>query len=358
MPLKPDSRILIVPLRFIGDTVLTMPMLARLRELMPKAHLSILVSRVTEPLLTPCPLIDEIQREPKGMLSTLRMLKTGRYDAVILLRKSWTMALLCQLAGIPVRAGYDKQRLPWGYRRPGMFLTHRAMYPSLKTRTHQIESHLGLLTALGFPPAANPPPLALWTTAEDDQRVDALLGECGIPADKPLAVVHPASASHGKQLPVEKYVGAIEQLHRSGHTVLATGVTQDQPLIAGLQRLVNVPIHDLSGRTSLRETVALYRRIRCLLTVDSSPVHLAAAAGVPDVVGVYGPTNERQWGVIQPGVTFIPVYNDLPCRPCYAKVCSHNNCRMQLPAESIKNAIKSVCKPALPAGEGGSGGAG
>ena len=97
----------------------------------------------------------------------------------------------------------------------------------------------------------------------------------------------------------------------------------------------HVGLINLAGETSLRETCALYRRTALLLTVDSSPIHIGAAAGVPKIVGVFGPTNEKQWGPhFSPGTgDFRPVFIDLPCRPCYAKVCSHNNCRMLLTAE-------------------------
>jgi ADP-heptose:LPS heptosyltransferase len=99
---------------------------------------------------------------------------------------------------------------------------------------------------------------------------------------------------------------------------------------------------NLAGKTTLRETFALYQRIQLLLTVDSSPIHLAAAAGVPNIVGVFGPTNHKQWGPHGEGIQFKPVFMDLPCRPCYAKVCEHNNCKVQLTGNQIAKAVKDL----------------
>jgi len=157
-------------------------------------------------------------------------------------------------------------------------------------------------------------------------------------------VLHAASASHGKQIELEKFGASLKSLHADGYTIFTTGTQQDYAGYEELSRQTSVPVCNLAGKTTLRETFALYRRIQLLLTVDSSPVHLGAAAGVSKIVGVFGPTNERQWGPHNAQIQFNPVFMDLPCRPCYAKVCEHNNCRTQLTGEQIANAMH-LAKP-------------
>jgi ADP-heptose:LPS heptosyltransferase len=51
---------------------------------------------------------------------------------------------------------------------------------------------------------------------------------------------------------------------------------------------------DFSGQTDLLTLAALIAQARLLLTVDSAPVHLAAAAGTPQIV-LFGPTNPFHW---------------------------------------------------------------
>lgn len=331
------ERILIIPLRYIGDTVLTVPLIRNVRRLFPQARIDVLASAVTAPLLEPCPYIDSVLVEPKGTRQRLRLLKANRYDTVFLLRKSVTMALLCKLAGIRTVAGYDKQRFPFGYKRWGWFIDKKARYPSLKTDTPQAQSHLGLLSACGLQAADDH--LELWTTPEDESRVDSLLQEHGLNAETPIAVLHAASASHGKQIELAKFSESLQALLQQGYRILTTGTGIDLDAYEQLSRDSGVPLINLAGKTSLRETVALYQRIRLLLTVDSSPIHLGAAAGVPKIVGVFGPTNEKQWGPHNLAVDFRPVFMDLPCRPCYAKVCEHNNCRVLLTGEQIAQEI-------------------
>jgi ADP-heptose:LPS heptosyltransferase len=200
---------------------------------------------------------------------------------------------------------------------------------------------LGLLAACDL--EANDSYLELWSTPEDERAVDTLLN--GLAPGKPLAVLHAASASHGKQIDLPKFGESLQRLHREGYQLLATGTAADSAGYEALALEAGVPLHNLAGKTSLRETFALYRRIQLLLTVDSSPIHLAAAAGVPNVVGVFGPTNHLQWGPHNSATRFEPVFIDLPCRPCYAKTCSHNNCRTLLTAPLVSQAVEKLLLP-------------
>lgn len=334
------KRILVVPLRYIGDTILTVPLVRNLRRLFPEAQIDMLVSKTTAPLMAPCPYLSQVLIEPKSSSERLKLLRKNHYDTVFLLRKSVTFAGMCQIAGIPNRIGYDKQRFPFGYKRWGWFLNHQAQYPSLKTDTPQPISHLGLLSAAGLP--IQDDYLELWATDADEQSVTELLAANKINPAKPLAVLHAASASHGKQIEMEKFAESLRQLHAKGYQLLATGIATDRPLYDTLQAQTGLPLVNLAGETALRETFALYQRTQLLLTVDSSPIHMGAAAGIPNIVGVFGPTNERQWGPHNPSINFRPVFMDLPCRPCYAKVCEHNNCKVLLTGSQIAEAVSDV----------------
>lgn len=340
MPLP--RRILVVPLRYIGDTILTVPLIRNLARRLPEADIDVLASRAAAPLLEPCPYIANVLTEPKGFHNQLRLIKKGNYDAVFILRKSFTMALLCRLAGVKTVAGYDKQRFPWGYRRWGLLLDKSVRYPSLKTDTPQAISHLQHLEALGL--SATDDHLELWTTPDDRARIDALLSDRGIAAGDRLAVLNAVSASHGKEIDMEKFTGAVRLLLAGGYHVLCAGMDNDRAAYESLAAQLDHPARllNLAGQTTLRELATLFQRTDVLVTVDSSPVHIGAAAGVPKIVGVFGPTNEKQWGAHSASADFRPVFIDLPCRPCYAKVCSHNNCRVMLTDDQIAGAVHDL----------------
>ncbi len=334
------QRILVIPLRYIGDTILTVPLIRNLKQQFPDARIDVLCSKTAASLLEPCPYLHQVLIEPKGTSARLKLLKQGQYDQVYNLRKSVSMALLCKLAGIPAVIGYDKQRFPFGYKRWGWFLDYKATYPGLRTQTPQPVSHLGLLKATGLNPTNDH--LELWATDADRQAIATLLQNHTASLSNKLAVLHAASASHGKQIDLHKFTESLRHLHQAGYKLIATGTASDEALYQELAKAAKIPLINLAGKTSLRETFALYQSIQVLLTVDSSPIHLGAAAGVPNIVGVFGPTNEKQWGPHNPATQFQPVFMDLPCRPCYAKVCEHNNCKVQLTGEQIASAVKQL----------------
>jgi ADP-heptose:LPS heptosyltransferase len=340
-------RILVVPLRFIGDTILTVPLLRNLKHHYPDAAIDVLASKTSAPLLEPCPYLNQVVIEAKGTPARLDQLRAGRYDLVIILRKSVTMAAMCRLAGIRHVVGYDKQRWfkPLDYKRWGVLLDAAVRYPSLRTQTPQAVSHLGMLTPLGKVPINDH--LELWTTEADETAIQGRL-EALFSGKRPpsLAVLHTVSASHGKSFAIEQFVEAVQQLNQLGLHLICTGTPGDRPLYDQLAQLSGVSLTNWAGETTLRETVALYRRTEIIVTVDSSPIHLAAAAGVPHIVGVFGPTNEVQWGPHSSQARFRPVFLDLPCRPCYAKICSHNSCRLQLPASAIARAVQELSQTA------------
>ncbi len=334
---SPPQKILVIPLRYIGDTILTVPLIRNLKRLFPKARIDVLCSQTAAPLLEACPYVRSVIIEPKGTMALWRLLKSERYDQVYNLRKSVTTALACKLAGVPQLIGYDKQRFPFGYKRWGLFLDATARYPSLKTEVPQAVSHLSLLSATGLKYADDH--LELWATEADQQNLEGILQQNGVYSERPMAVLHAASASHGKQIELLKFSDSLHRLHQAGYQLLATGTRDDYPLYQTLAETTGLTLHNLAGKTSLRETVALYQRIQFLLTVDSSPIHMGAATGVPNIVGVFGPTNHQQWGPHNTQINFRPVFQDLPCRPCYAKVCEHNNCKVLLNGPQIAQAV-------------------
>lgn len=331
-------RVLVVPLRFVGDTVLCVPMLRNLRQALGEdAQIDVWCSATAAPLLEPNPYA-RVLIEPKGTGARLRQLReTGPYDAAFLLRKSATTALTLRAAGVKTIVGYDKQRWPWGYKRWGLGLDVAHRYPSRQTDTHMVQHHLTMLEAVGLPVSSDR--LELWTTPEDEATVDRLFTEAGVASDKPLAALHATSASHGKTVPHDSFAPALQRLHQQGYQVVATGLAADRPGYDVLAQTAGMPLVNLAGKTSLRQLVALYKRVQTLVSVDSASIHIAAAVGVPHVVGVYGPTNARQWAAYNPNIRFTPVHLELDCRPCYAKVCAHNRCKLTLPPEAIAAAL-------------------
>ncbi len=313
------SRVVLIPLRFVGDTLLTLPIAANLKAAFaaagqPSPHITMLCSPATQDLARNHPAIDNVLVEDadKQWQQTLRQ---SQFSHAIIFRKSATMAHQCKAAGIAVRVGYDMQRFfaPIGFQRWGLHLTHTAPYPAPDTHIHQVVHHWGVVKAVGLSvPAVGPPlSLSLHTTPEDAAAVTALMTTQ--PAEqhgKPLVVLHSRSASASKQLPAGVFVKAVQWLHANGYAVMATGLAHDADTLDALADQAKVPLWNMAGKTTLGQLYPLFKHVVAYVGVDSGPLHIAAAAGVKRFVALYGPTNAKQWGPYGAGIQVSPVFYD------------------------------------------------
>jgi heptosyltransferase III len=336
------QKILVAPLRFIGDGILTVPLLRALHRHYPEAQIDLLVPKHMANLLESCPYLNEIHILPSDKKLLLPKIKAQQYDTAILMRRSLSDAFLLKRAGVKNVIGYDEQRFPppLSYRRWGWFLDAAVPFPPLTTTIPQVKTYLQLLEPLGCTDAEEY--LELWADQADEQLIARLFKEYGVQSNTPIAVIHGTSASREKALSVEKFVPAVKTLGKAGLTLITLGGENDGPYYQALFEKAEVPFINLCGQTTLRQSYDLMKRITLLLSLDSAPIHMATAAGVPHIVGIYGATNEKQWCPYPYKGQFTPVYNtELTCRPCVPKVCSHNRCRTDLSPLAIQQAIES-----------------
>ncbi|MDH4380190.1 MAG: glycosyltransferase family 9 protein [Vampirovibrionales bacterium] len=305
MPFLIPQRILLVPLRFVGDMVLTLPLAEGLKATFPNASIGVLASKLNAPLAQTHPNLDEVVIEAQRMSDKLAQLK--EWDTVISCRQSWTLAALAKLAGVQQVIGFDRQRFPLpfvgekGFCRTGWFLDATVSYPPTRVNVselvpHQVQAQWQLIETLGV---STPPPdkLTLYSTAEDDQHVASLLEKRGLLGSKDANVMlHIVSASASKGVSFEVFAPVCQALHQQGKHLITTGTVVDIPMLEALQTLAGVPIAIVAGRTTLRQVVSLAKYCSSFVGVDSGPVHLAAAGGIQHFTVAYGPTNPSQWG--------------------------------------------------------------
>ena len=323
-----------------------MPLLRALHQSYPDATIDVLLPPSLVNLFELCPYIHAILIEPRSKRDLRQMIQARQYDTVLLMRRSVSQALLLTLAGIPRRIGFDEQRFfpPLSYRRWGWFLTQTVPFPPVDTRRPQVETYLSLLKPLTGREEGSPH-LELWSTDTDRDALESLLLESGVNPSGPIAVFHATSASREKAMGIEPFIPALQALDRYPMQIIAVGTAEDAPFYEAAAEMADVPITNLCGKTTLRQTYSLMQHVQLLLTLDSAPVHLATAAAVPYMVVIYGPTNEHQWRPYPYSGQFTPVINRaLNCRPCVPKTCAHNRCRTDITAQQILEAVEGHLK--------------
>jgi ADP-heptose:LPS heptosyltransferase len=97
------------------------------------------------------------------------------------------------------------------------------------------------------------------------------------------------------------------------------------------------------GDMTLVETGSLMQEMDLAITVDSGPMHMAAALGVP-VLALFGPTDPARTGPYGPNHRVLWV-NGLPCRPCFSDTCSRDDhaCMARLyPSQAVELAAEML----------------
>nr|MDA8161573.1 lipopolysaccharide heptosyltransferase I [Desulfobacteraceae bacterium] len=101
------------------------------------------------------------------------------------------------------------------------------------------------------------------------------------------------------------------------------------------------PVFDLTGRTGLKSLAALFEVSTVVLSTDTGPMHLAAAAGVP-VVALFGPTAPWRTGPF--GVSHKVIRLGLSCSPCFRRSCPEPMCMTGIDTSDVVAAVVSAVK--------------
>jgi heptosyltransferase-2 len=305
--------VLVVTMAFLGDTILTLPLIRLAREADRVDRLSVLTTPIGGEFLRGQGGVDEIivydkhgdDRGVGGLLRKARGIRRLGFDAALVVHRSFRSALLIWLAGIPRRIGFDES----GGR---VFLTDVVRY---RARSHEIERAAGLLTPLGASPGGGRVPFRVVVPPGAHESLQGELGRAGVPADGAIVVVAPGSQWPTKRWAPERFAEAAGELASDLEaTVVVAGAEADRSAGREVARLLGGGAVDLTGALALGPWIALLDRASVLLTNDSAPVHVAAGLGTP-VIAVFGPTVPSQGYAPYTHLSRV-MGAELECRPC------------------------------------------
>lgn len=283
--------IVLVQLKRIGDLILTLPAIATLRENFPAARMTLAISNECADLLPAIPNVDRILLVRRNLrdLALFFALARERFDYCIDFTRTDRSALLAFLSGARKRVVY---------RRRDRFQSRLARVYSdfvkvRKLAMHTIDYNLALVKPLDVQNVSRALRLELPETAR--QKANTLRHDSKI--DEPYVIFHPGSARAEKLWEPQRWADTIEHARSDSQidVVLTGGASKtEQKHLREVKGRLRQPVVDLSGKTDLLTLAALIERARLLVTVDSAPMHLAAATQTPQII-LFGPTNPFHW---------------------------------------------------------------
>ncbi|MBN1869447.1 MAG: lipopolysaccharide heptosyltransferase II [Candidatus Omnitrophica bacterium] len=337
------KRILVVNVNWLGDVIFSSPVFKAIKEAYPQAHVSCLaVPRVKE-LLESMPYIDEIlvydekgkHRSPLAKIGLIWALRLRRFDAAFLLHRSMTRALLTFLAGIPQRVGYDAK----GRRR---LLTH--IVEPLDGQVHRCDYYLNIVESYGL--KANDRKCELKTKPEVEGEVKSLLRSKGIRDDDYVIIVNPGGNWDLKRWPYESFSRLVSGLIKDLNArVIISGAEKDIPLVRKINQFASNKAVDLTGKTDLKQLMALMKNADLVISGDSGPLHIANSLGTR-VLGLFGPTRPEITGPRGHGPAHI-LQQDVGCNrePCYHLMCPDNTCMQSITVREVLETVRQIKNP-------------
>ncbi|MFI5309683.1 MAG: glycosyltransferase family 9 protein [Gemmatimonadales bacterium] len=336
---------LVVQTSFLGDVVLTTPLLA---ELARRGPVDVVVTPAAAALLANHPAVRDVvafdkkgtDDGPAALWRFARALRTRakgeprRIDAAYLAQGSFRSAALALLAGVRSRTGFDTS-------------AGRLLY-STRIRYRADRHHAERLWRLAAgndaeDPGAHTIRPRLYPGEAERAAVDALLKD--VPRDgASLLALAPGSIWGTKRWP---HFPALAALLAPLHRIVVVGSRDDASLAAEIGRAAGVErMVDATGRLSLLGTAELLRRCVALVTNDSAPQHLASAVDTPTLT-IFGPTVPSfGFGPLASRVATIG-HESLDCRPCHPHgpaTCplGHWRCMRELGATRIAEAVNNL----------------
>lgn len=339
--IKPENLLLIRTDR-IGDVVLSLPLAEIIKKHYPDCRVSFLLREYTKDLALSNPFIDEIlvlkeNDSEVDFKSNLIMLKEKKFDTCI------TVYPTLQIAWLVFRTGI-KNRIGTGYRWYS-FLFNKKVYEHRKyADKHELEYNVNLLREIGINETITKDNIHFFIDVDKsaDEKVNKVLLDNGIDIRKSIVIVHPGSGGSAVDLPVEKFKQLIELLVKSNIQVLITGSENEKELCEKL--IAHNLVINFAGKFSLKELVALIKKVNVFVSNSTGPIHIAAALN-KFAVGFYPHLTAclpKRWGPYSSkSKIYMPESN---CEDCRNNRCTKTECMNTINIEKVHSDIIEIIK--------------
>lgn len=336
------KKILIIQTAFLGDVILTLPLLQVLKKEFPSAEIDFLCIPATSDLLKNNPYIKEVivydknKSGFKGFLDLIKKLRNKKYDLLISPHRSYRSSLISYFSSAGKTVSFDKSSLSFLY-------DYKVHYES---NIHEIQRNLCLLGPTGKMESQIIKP-ELFPGESERKKIDKLFTQNKINAGDKLIAIAPGSVWFTKRFPEDKFVKLCDLLESLECKILLIGGKSDSRISDYiLTHSVNKNIINTTRSLSILESAELIRRSSLLITNDSAPLHIANSVGT-DVIAIFGAT-VPSFGFYPYGRSDIVIEtNGLSCRPCSihgGNKCPIGTfeCMLKINEENIFESVKKI----------------
>lgn len=314
------EKILVIQTAFLGDAILTLPLVQKIKEINSNALITVLCIPSTKEVFENSASVNEVFVYDKrgidsSIFSYLKLvykIRSKSFSKVISPHRSVRSTLISYFSSAGKTVGFDIADFSFLYKT-------KIQYQKSK---HEVERNLSLL---GIDFSKNDwrvfPQLQLPVEAKN--RIEVMLK---IVDDKKIIAIAPGSVWKTKVYPAKYFIEIIRMILEANYFVVLIGGREDAKLCGDISKNFSSNIESFAGKLNVLESLSLLTNCKAVVCNDSAPTHLAMAAGIPALT-IYCSTI--------PGFGFYPYnekskfvsYDDLPCKPC--GIHGHQQCPIQ-----------------------------
>ncbi len=289
-------RILILKFRNIGDVLLITPLLGNLKQYYPESQIDVAVNKGTEPMVSLNPNVNKLIIYDRDFIKSLSPVKKllkeiqfsfafrkEHYDMVINLTEGDRGAQIAWLSGAPIRIGYpNKNRILKNA------FTHHLPKQAFR---HTLETNLDPLRVLNIP--INNKKVEIFWDKSDEYFINDKLSKI-----EQFIHIHPVSRWLFKCIADQTMAEIIDYCEIVLNTkviITAAPVQAELDKVDSILSLCKSDPINLSGKLSLKQTVALNKKSKLFIGVDTAVMHISAANDTP-VFAFFGPSGTDHWG--------------------------------------------------------------
>lgn len=300
-------KILLAQTSFLGDTILSTPVIAAIKSIYPHSQLWMLTTPLSAGLVSRDPLLSGVIPYDKrvrdsglsGLLRMARKLKSMDFERAYSLHRSYRTALLLWLARIPKRIGCSDAK--------GGFFYHE-----LRSRDFSQHDVLRNLSILSDEYEIDPSNARMRLFPPSAAEIDTKLRQ-KLPTTGRYAVLVPGSAWKTKMWHWEGYREVARYLLDRCIGVVLLGAPSEKAVCDMVAE--GLGVINLAGHSTISESLFVMQQACVVVCNDSMALHMASALKIPTVVVFCATSPEFGYGPWQNQAIVIEQKN-LSCKPC------------------------------------------
>ena len=304
------EKYLVIQTAFLGDAILTLPMIQKLKETNNNCEIDVLAIPSTFEIFSSSPYVNKAiiidkkgkHKSLRSLLKFIKQLKKNSYDRIYSPHRSFRSAFITMMLGVKETYGFSNS-------------SFRHIYKYLieyKPQHHEVQRNLDLINFnYEIDDWKIIPEIRIENSIKE--KIDDFIKNNTIKNN--LAVLAPGSVWNTKKYPAESFEEIISHLIKQEFSIILIGSEKEKILYDNIAGKFNGNVISAAGIFNIIEVIEILKKAKILISNDSAPTHFAVCANIP-VLTIYCSTI--------PEFGFYPYnkrsrylsYNNLSCKPC------------------------------------------